>query len=101
MARPELIYTPPMVPRLYVETSVLSYLTARPSTSIITAAHQYITTTWWSSCRNAFDVFTSELVVEEAARGDLEAASRRLAALDGIPILGSTVIATELALSIV
>ena len=101
MARLELIYTPPMVPRLYVETSVLSYLTARPSTSIITAAHQYITTTWWSSCWNAFDVFTSELVVEEAARGDLEAASRRLAALDGIPILGSTVIATELALSIV
>lgn len=87
--------------RLYLETSIVSYLTARPSNDIITAAHQLITTRWWSLRRAEFEIVTSELVVEEAKRGDPEAAEKRLAALEGIPLLGITPAASELAGSVV
>ena len=87
--------------RIYLETSVVSYLTARPATDIITAAHQLITARWWSLRRAKFEIVTSELVLEEAKRGDPDAAERRLAALEGIPLLGITPAASELAGSIV
>ena len=86
--------------RLYLETSVVSYLTAKPSSDIITAAHQLITHRWWLR-RTEFELLTSELVLEEAARGDADAAARRLAALEGIPLLGITAIASELAGTII
>jgi len=56
------------MPRLYLETSVVSYLTARPSSDIITAARQLLTNRWWSLRRSHFELVTSELVLEEAAR---------------------------------
>ncbi|HEX5720573.1 MAG TPA: type II toxin-antitoxin system VapC family toxin [Thermoanaerobaculia bacterium] len=87
--------------RLYLETSVVSYLTARPATDIITAAHQLLTARWWSLRRQEFEILTSELVLEEAKRGDPEAAAKRLAAIEGIPLLGVTPAASELAGSIV
>lgn len=87
--------------RLYLETSVVSYLTARPANDIITAAHQLLTLRWWSLRRAEFEILTSELVLEEARRGDPEAAARRLAALDDIPLLGVTPAASELAGAIV
>lgn len=70
-----------MKPTLYVETSIVSYLTARPSRDIITAARQEITREWWNARRARFQLFTSEFTVEEAEEGDLEAAGRRLDAL--------------------
>jgi predicted nucleic acid-binding protein len=87
--------------RLYLETSVVSYLTARPSADIVTAAHQLITARWWSFRRTEFDLFVSELVLEEATRGDADAAARRLAALEGITLVGVTPEMSELASSIV
>lgn len=87
--------------RLYLETSVVSYLTARPSMNIITAAHQLITTRWWSHRRADFELVISELVLEEAARGDADAAAKRLEALEGIPVLGVTSDVSDLAWSIV
>jgi predicted nucleic acid-binding protein len=90
-----------MMPRLYLETSVISYLTAKPSSDIITAAHQLITARWWSLRRAGFELVISELVLEEAARGDAAAAARRLGALEGISLLGITPAVSELAGSIV
>ena len=87
--------------RLYLETSVVSYLTARPSMNIITAAHQLITTRWWAHRRADFELVISELVLEEAARGDADAAAKRLEALEGIPVLGVTSDVSDLAWSIV
>lgn len=66
---------------LYVETSIVSYLTARRSRDIITAARQEITQEWWNARRTNFQLFTSEFVIEEAEEGDPEAARRRLDAL--------------------
>jgi hypothetical protein len=66
---------------LYVETSIVSYLTARRSRDIITSARQEITREWWKTRRTNFQLFTSEFVIEEAEEGDPEAARRRLDAL--------------------
>ncbi len=76
-----------MPPRVYVETTVISYLTARDSRDAIRLAHQAITRRWWADRRPAFDVFVSELVVQEAGAGDAEAARERLAAIREVPVL--------------
>lgn len=75
-----------MKSKVYLETTIISYLTALPSRDIVHAAHQQITREWWAQ-RDRFDLFVSQAVSEEAARGDAEAAGRRMAALAGIPVL--------------
>ena len=75
--------------QIYVETSVISYLTARPSKTIIGAAHQQITLAWWD-LRSDYELFVSQAVRQECAAGDPVAAQKRLAALDGIAVLAVT-----------
>jgi len=76
---------------IYIETSIVSsYLTARPSGDLLAAALQKATLDWWDTQRSRFDLYTSEVVMEEAARGNSEAAARRLEAPAGIPILAIT-----------
>ena len=78
------------MPSVYVETSIVSYLTARPSPSPLVAAWQEVTVSWWNHQRRDFDLCTSALVIEEASRGDPEAAERRMAHLEGIPLLAAS-----------
>ena len=74
-------------PTLYLESTIPSYLTARPSRDLIVAAHQQITHEWWRQARTNFDIYVSEAVLDEISAGDPDAASRRLALTDGLPIL--------------
>ena len=76
--------------KLYVETSVISYLTARPSRDAIVLGHQQLTREWWSRVAAEFDVFASRLVVAEAQVGDPEAAAARLTVLVPITLLAET-----------
>lgn len=87
---------PPSRPRVYLETTVLSYLTALPSRDLVRAAHQQITSEWWAS-RDAFELFVSDAVLEEMRLGDEEAAKRRLSAAHGIAVLATTPDAQALA----
>ena len=82
--------------RVYVETSIISYLTGMPSRNLLAAAWQSLTVEWWKKRRKLFEVFVSELVIEEAGRGYSEAAERRLKAIEGIPLLKLTDSAVEL-----
>jgi hypothetical protein len=75
--------------KIHVETSVISYLTARPSKTIIGAAHQQITLAWWE-LRSDYELLVSQSVWQECAAGDPVAAQKRLEALDGIPVLAVT-----------
>lgn len=75
------------MPSVYLETSVISYLTVRPSRDIVIAGHQQITHEWWENRRNVFDVYISEIVLREARGGDPQAAKERLAILDSIDIV--------------
>lgn len=76
-----------MKPRVYLETTVPSYLTAWPSKEIVMAGHQQVTREWWESRRQDFDVFISQFVIDEASAGDPDAARRRLEALADLPLL--------------
>ena len=76
-----------MKQRVYIETSVASYLTARPSRDLVVAAHQEITRDWWLNYRHNFQLYVSEITLGEAARGDKAAAARRLAELRDIEIV--------------
>jgi predicted nucleic acid-binding protein len=76
-----------MKPRVYLETSVISYLTSRPSRDLIVAANQQITQEWWQLRRQDFDLFISQLVIQEASAGDEHAAQQRLQAVADIPLL--------------
>jgi predicted nucleic acid-binding protein len=72
---------------IYLETTVVSYYTSKPSRDIIVLAHQEITWEWWPNAIARFDVFISEVVVEEAGLGNSEAAERRLKVLKDFPHL--------------
>jgi hypothetical protein len=75
-----------MKSKVYIETTIVSYLVASPTQDLIQWAHQQITRQWGAE-RERFDLFVSRAVVAEARRGDTQAAARRLKALRGIPRL--------------
>lgn len=75
---------------VYIETSIISYLAAKPSRDLLTAACQQITLEWWEDKRNEYNLFTSELVVAEAKIGDQDAAAKRLKLLRGVSELKIT-----------
>lgn len=83
--------------RIYVETSVISYLTARPSRDLIVAGQQELTRSWWDSGARHFELCYSEVVVEEAARGSSDAAQKRLDSLSGLTEVPVTQVAIDLA----
>lgn len=72
---------------VYIETTVISYLTAWPSRDLIRAAHQQITNQWWLTRRDHFELFVSELVVKEASAGDEIASASRLSVIADISLL--------------
>ena len=78
------------LPRLYIETTIPSYLTARPSRDTILAGQQETTRRWWEKKRREYDLYVSELVLEETSAGDPAMAAARHAVLAGLPQLAQT-----------
>ena len=89
------------VKTIYIETSIVSYLAGGASRDLLIAACQQATKEWWQDQRDRYDLFTSQLVVAEAAAGDPESAKRRLAYLEGIPELRVTTEVGDLARALV
>jgi hypothetical protein len=75
---------------IYIETSIISYWAGRPRHDLLIAACQQSTRDWWDDDRLRFNLYTSQLVVAEAGRGDPETARKRLDYLRGIPELHIT-----------
>jgi hypothetical protein len=86
-----------MVERVYIETTVASYLTARPSRDLIVAGHQQITHDWWDARRGDYENCVSQLVLQEAKDGDPQAAQERLDILATMTMLEIREEAVELA----
>ncbi len=86
-----------MNPSVYLETSVISYLTSRPHQDVTIHGHQITTKFWWSTAIQRFDLFVSQLVVRECSGGDPEAAKDRLDSIANIPVLPITLDAESLA----
>ena len=75
------------MPSVYIETTIPSYLAAHPSRDLVMAAHQQITHDWWRNAQERFDLYISEAVLNEIRSGDPDAAVRRLAIVNGLPVL--------------
>ncbi len=88
-------------PSIYIETSIVSYLAARQSRDLVTAACQRVTAEWWEDRRPEYDLFTSELTIAESRAGDPRVAAKRLELLRGIPELAITDSAKRLAAALV
>ena len=79
-----------MKPKVYLETTIISYLTAWRSPQLVMAAHQESTRNWWDDERHSYDLYTSEAVLQEASLGDPSAAQKRLEVLSDLPELQIT-----------
>ena len=86
-----------MKPTVYIETTVIGYLTSRPREDPIVAGHQQTTRDWWQTARDRYELVASELVVQECSAGDKKAAEERMEALAGITLLRTTSDADQLA----
>lgn len=72
---------------VYIETSVIGYLTVRPSNNLILMANLEITREWWETRRSQFTLYVSQVVLDEAAQGDAEIAAKRTEILRDFPLL--------------
>jgi hypothetical protein len=76
-----------MKPALYLETSIVGYLTSRFSRDLITAGRQQLTREWWLTERDRYEIFISSFVLDESEAGDAEAAAARAQVLKGLPLI--------------
>ena len=86
---------------VYLETTIPSYLTAELSRDLLTAGHQSVTREWWDARRSHFELYVSEIVIQEARGGDQRMARKRLEVMAGIPALGLTQASRDLAKELV
>jgi len=82
---------------VYLETTFISYLVARPSRELIVVGHQQIAQEWWANRHSEFECRVSQVVVDEASVGDPAEVQKRLAIIGGLPALDVTADATALA----
>jgi len=88
------------LPKVYLETTIPSFLTARPSNNLVVAGKQEVTRQWWDRRQHHYQLYISELVIQEASRGDPDAAQRRLDAVDKLEIVRADLDARQLAATI-
>lgn len=81
---------------VYIESSVISYLTARPSKNALQVERQRLTRLWWRTVRPRFDCYVSETVIEEISAGELAMAKKRLTAVRTLPRLAASEVAADL-----
>jgi len=79
-----------MKPKVYIETSVISYLAARPSRDLVVAGHQKTAHDWWRLRRPDYDAYVSDFVLDEVSAGDEDAARRRRQAVRDLTVLELT-----------
>ncbi|WP_126147291.1 type II toxin-antitoxin system VapC family toxin [Synechococcus elongatus] len=86
-----------MTETIYIETSILGYLTARSSQDLIVAANIEVTREWWDTRRSVFALYTSQAVARETAQGDAQIANQRLEIIRNITFLDLNQAVFELA----
>ena len=86
-----------MKPTVYIETTVIGYLTSRFRSDVTVAGHQNTTREWWTNAADRFSLLASQLVVLECSAGDADAAQERREALQHVQLLQTTPEAEKLA----
>ena len=87
--------------RIYVESTIPSYVVARPARDLLQAARQQLTCDWWDLKREQHELFTSHVVLDEITDGEAAMARQRLKLMRGIPLLELTAAANELGREII
>ena len=82
--------------RIFLESTIPSYVVARPARDLLQAARQQLTRDWWDLRRSRHDLFTGQLVLDEISFGEPEMAKRRLELMTNITLLQATDQAREL-----
>jgi hypothetical protein len=75
---------------VYLETTFISYLVARPSRDLLVAGHQQATQDWWANRRDSFECYVSQVVIDEAGVGDATEIQKRLAVIDSLLLVEVT-----------
>jgi predicted nucleic acid-binding protein len=81
---------------VYLETTFISYLVARPSPEVVVSGHQQTTREWWANRRSLFECSISQVVIDEASLGDPAEVQKRLAIIGDLPALDVTETAQSL-----
>ncbi len=83
--------------KVYIETTIPSYIVAKLSRDIVVAAGQQLTREWWETARFDYELLISEAVIAECSQGDKEQSKRRLEVIRGIKVLSLSDKVIELA----
>ncbi len=75
------------MPTVYLETTVIGNIAGRIHPDALVAARQQVTRRWWATAKGRYELFASELVIDECSSGDADAAAERISELDGIALL--------------
>lgn len=78
------------MPSIYIETSIVSFLTARNSSNVLSSSHQWLTQKWWNEYRLDYELVTSQFVLDEASQGDQDQVEQRVSILRELPLLEIT-----------
>ena len=76
--------------RIYIESTIPSYVVARPARDLLQAARQQLTRDWWDLRREQHELFTSQVVLDEIAGGEAEMARQRLELMSHVALLDLT-----------
>ena len=82
--------------RIYIESTIPSYVVARPARDLLQAARQQLTCDWWNLKREQHELFTSQVVLDEITAGEAAMARQRLKLLHGVPLLEPSAPANDL-----
>ena len=77
-------------PKIYIESSIISYCAARDNKNFIILGRQELTREWWNACKDHYQCYISQFVYDEISQGDPQAATKRLKFIVGIPFLKIT-----------
>lgn len=73
--------------KVYLETTIPSYIISRTSRDIIVLSHQEITKEWWETNRPNYEIYISQIVIDEISEGNKELAQKRNELIYNLPLL--------------
>ncbi len=76
--------------RIYIESTIPSYVVARPARDLLQAARQQMTKDWWDLKSSQHELFTSQIVLDEITNGETAMATQRLDVMAQIKLLDLT-----------
>jgi hypothetical protein len=75
---------------VYLETTIVGHIAGRMHPDAFVATRQQVTRDWWHGVAPGYELFISQLVIDESSEGDPSAAAERLEVIKDIDSLESS-----------